>query len=425
MRNTNQKVVIVGGQRIPFVRSFREYSRVSNQEMLTACVQAISNKFNLKGKLIGDVALGAIMNSSLDWNLSREVVLGTDLDARTPALNLQRACGTSLDTVNLIAMKIATGQIESGIAGGSDTNSDLPVMVPRSLAWKLIDANNAKSFSERVGKFLGIRLKDLKPVFPGIVEPRTGMSMGQHTEKMVKQWKISREDQDLLAYESHMKGSKAYDEGFYKDILVEFKGVKRDTILRSDTSLDKLAKLKPAFDKTGSGTLTAGNSTLYSDGAAAVFLSSADYAEKNNLPILARLVDVQATAVDYVHGAGLLMAPTVAVSQLLQRNNLKLQDFDFYEIHEAFTGQVLCTLKAWESQDYCRTELGLNNALGSIDRNKMNVKGGSVALGHPFGATGARIVGAMASMLHQNGKGRGLISVCTAGGMGVAAIVEK
>lgn len=425
MRNTSQKVAIVGGQRIPFVRSFKEYSRTSNQEMLTVCVQAIVNKFKLKGKVLGDVALGAIMNSSLDWNLSREVVLGTDLDARTPAINLQRACGTSLDTVNLIALKIATGQIECGIAGGSDTNSDLPVMVPRSLAWKLIDVNNAKSFSERLGKILSIRFSDLKPVFPGIVEPRTGMSMGQHTEKMVKQWGISREAQDQLAYESHMKGVKAYEAGFYNDLLVPFKGVTRDTQLRTDTSLEKLAKLKPAFDKTGSGTLTAGNSTLFSDGASAVFLTSSDYATKNNLPVLAHLVDVQATAVDYVHGKGLLMAPTLAVAQLLQRNNLKLQDFDFYEIHEAFTGQVLCTLKAWESKEYCMNELGLRDALGSIDRNKMNVKGGSVALGHPFGATGARIVGAMGKILNENGKGRGLISICTAGGMGVAAIVKK
>jgi len=425
MRNSNQKVAIVGSQRIPFVRSFKEYSRTSNQEMLTACVQALVNKYKLKGRRLGDVALGVIMNSSLDWNLSREVVLGTDLDARTPAINLQRACGTSLDTVNLIALKIATGQIECGIAGGSDTNSDLPVMVPRSLAWKLIDVNNAKSFSQRLGKIVSIRLKDLKPVFPGIVEPRTGMSMGQHTEKMVKQWQITRADQDLLAYESHMKGISAYEAGFYNDILIEFKGVKRDTILRGDTSLDKLARLNPAFDKTAAGTLTAGNSTLLSDGAAAVFLSTPDYAEKNNLPVLAYLADVQATAVDYVHGKGLLMAPTLAVSQLLQRNNMKLQDFDFYEIHEAFTGQVLCTLKAWESKEYCSTELGLPDALGSIDRNKMNVKGGSVALGHPFGATGARIVGAMAKILHENGKGRGLISICTAGGMGVAAIIEK
>jgi acetyl-CoA C-acetyltransferase len=425
MRNTSQPVAIIGGLRIPFVKSFKEYSRTSNQEMLTAVVQAIVKKYNLSGKRVGDVVLGAIMNSSLDWNLSREVVLGTDLDPRTPAMNLQRACGTSLDTVNVIAMKIATGQIESGIAGGSDTNSDLPVMVSRNTAWKLIDINNAKSFGERLGKIFSIGPSDLKPVFPGIVEPRTGMSMGQHTEKMVKQWQISREAQDQLSYESHMKGTKAYEEGFFNDLIVEFKGVKRDTILRADTSLDKLAKLKPAFDKTGSGTLTAGNSTIFTDGAAAVYLGSDDYARKNNLPILAHLVDVQSTAIDYVHGKGLLMAPTVAVTQLLQRNNLKLQDFDFYEIHEAFAGQVLCTLKAWESKEYCVSELGLTDAVGSIDRSKLNIKGGSVAMGHPFGATGARIVGTLAKMINENQKGRGLISICTAGGMGVAAILEK
>ena len=425
MLNVNQRVAIIGGIRIPFVKSFKEYARTTNQEMLTASVQALVKKYNLSGKQLGDVALGAIMKSSLDWNLSREVVLGSDLDPRTPAFNVQRACGTSLDTVNLLSLKIATGQIESGLAGGSDTNSDLPVMVKRALAWKLIDLNNAKSFGERVSKLFKIGPGDLSPVFPGIVEPRTGMSMGQHTEKMVKQWKISREEQDQLAFESHTKAAQAYREGFYSDLIVPYKGVTRDTIVREDTSIEKLSKLKPAFDKSAEGTLTAGNSTIFTDGAATVMLCSEKFASENNLIIQSYWADSQATAVDYVHGAGLLMAPTVAVARLLQRNNLRLQDFDFYDIHEAFAGQVLCTLKAWESNDYCRKELGLEHALGSIDRKKMNVKGGSVALGHPFGATGARIVGAMSKLLYENGKGRGLISICTAGGMGVAAIVER
>jgi acetyl-CoA C-acetyltransferase len=422
---TIRKVVIAGGVRIPFVRSFKEYSRTSNQEMLTATVQATVDRFKLGGKLLGDVALGAILTYPSDWNISREVVLGTTLDHRTPAFNLQRACGTSLETVNQIALKIAVGQIESGIAGGSDTNSDLPVMGKKYLAWKLVDLNNAKSFGDRVGIILSIRPGDLKPVIPGIREPRTGLTMGEHTELMVKQWGITREAQDELAYKSHINAAKAYAEGFYDDLVAEFKGVKRDTIVRADTSMDKLAKLRPAFDKSDKGTLTAGNSTIFTDGAASVLLASEDFASKNNLPILAHFVDCEAAAVDHVHGAGLLMAPTVAVSRLLTRNNLTLQDFDFYEIHEAFAGQVLCTLKAWESDQYCRTELGLSKALGSIDRTKMNVKGGSVAVGHPFGATGTRITAALAKMISQKGNGRGLISVCTAGGMGVAAIIEK
>jgi acetyl-CoA C-acetyltransferase len=426
MLNVNQRVAIIGGQRIPFVKSFKEYSRTTNQEMLIASVQALVKKYNLQGKLLGDVALGAVMTSSIEWNISREVVLGSELDPRTPALNMQRACGTSLETINWIALKIATGQIDVGIGGGSDTNSDLPIMIQRALAWKLIDINNAKNFGERLSKILRINFKDLKPAFPGIVEPRTGMSMGQHTEKMVKQWNISREEQDKLAYESHLHAVKAYEEGFFNDLIVPYKSATLDTIVRKDTTPEKLAKLKPAFDKSDKGTLTAGNSTIFTDGAGAVLLSSESYAQKNNLEIQAYLTDVQSAAVDYVHhGAGLLMAPTLAVAQLLKRNNLTLQDFDFYEIHEAFSGQVLCTLKAWESDDYCRKELGAEKALGSIDRTKLNVKGGSVALGHPFGATGARIVGSLAKMLHQKGKGRGLISVCTAGGMGVAAILEK
>lgn len=298
-------------------------------------------------------------------------------------------------------------------------------MVQRALAWKLIDLNNAKSLGERLSTIMGIRFRDLKPAFPGIVEPRTGLSMGQHTEKMVKQWKISRQDQDQLAYESHIKASKAYDEGFYNDQIVPFKGATRDTIVRKDTTLEKLGKLKPAFDKSEEGTLTAGNSTLFSDGAGAVFLASEDFAREHNLPVQAYVVDVEAAAVDYVHGAGLLMAPTLAVSRLLLRQQLTLQDFDFYEIHEAFAGQVLCTLRAWESASYCKTELNLPEPLGAIDREKMNVKGGSLALGHPFGATGARVTSTIAKLLSEKGKGRGLVSVCTAGGMGVAAIIER
>lgn len=394
--------------------------------MLTAAVEAVVKKFKLEGRLLGDVSLGAVMTSSIDWNLTREVVLGTSLDQRTPGFNVQRACGTSLETVNLIANKIAVGQIENGIAGGCDTNSDLPVMMQKSLAWKLIDLNQSKSFGERLKKILSIRPSDLKPAYPGIVEPRTGLSMGQHTEKMVKQWKVSREDQDQLAFMSHMKADMAYREGFYDDLVVEFKGLRKDTIVRGDTTPEKLSKLKTAFDRSASGTLTAGNSTALTDGAGAVFMASEQWANQNNLPIQAYFVDCEVAAVDYVHkGEGLLMAPTIAVAKLLSRNNLSLQDFDYYEIHEAFAGQVLCTLKAWEDEQYCRETLGLNKALGSIDRTKMNVKGGSLALGHPFGATGVRVVSTLAKLLHQKGKGRGLISVCTGGGMGIAAILER
>lgn len=425
MHNTLRPVAIIGGIRIPFVRSFREYARTTNQEMLTATIQGLIIKYGLSGKRLGDVALGAVMKSSIEWNLAREVILGSELDPRTPGFNVQRACGTSLEAINLIALKIASGQIESGIGAGSDTNSDLPIMFRREFAWKLVDINNAKTLRERLAKLLTIRPRDLKPAYPGIVEPRTGLSMGQHTEKMVKEWQISREEQDQLAYESHTKGSKAYKEGFYDDLIIPFKGATKDTILREDTSLEKLAKLKPSFDKTDKGTLTPGNSTTFSDGAGSVLLASEEFAKQNNLSVQAYFTDAEQSAVDYVNGAGLLMAPTIAVARLLARHNLKLQDFDFYEIHEAFAGQVLCTLKAWESREYCRQEIGLDNALGSIDRTKMNVKGGSVALGHPFGATGARTVGTMAKLLHEKGSGRGLISICTGGGMGIAAILTK
>jgi acetyl-CoA C-acetyltransferase len=419
------KVAIIGGTRIPFVKSFTKYARTSNQEMLIATLQAMVKQYGLEGKLLGDVSLGAVMTSSIDWNLAREVVQSTGLDPHTPAFNVQRACGTSLETVNLIALKIAAGQIDSGIGGGSDTNSDLPIMVQRELAWKLIDINNAKTFGERLSKILSIRFRDLKPAYPGIVEPRTHLSMGQHTEKMVKEWKITREEQDQLAYESHQKAAAAYKDGFYNGLVTPFKGVSKDTIVREDTSLQKLATLKPVFDKSPTGTMTAGNSTTFTDGASAVLLASEEFAQKNNLTIQAYFKDAEAAAVDYVQGAGLLMAPTIAVARMLKRNNLTLQDFDFYEIHEAFAGQVLSTLKAWENADYCRRVLNLDKPLGSIDRTKLNVKGGSLALGHPFGATGARNVATLAKLLHQKGSGRGLISVCTGGGMGIVAILER
>jgi acetyl-CoA C-acetyltransferase len=422
---TPRKVAIVGGLRTPFTKSSGKYSRVTNQEMMTTVVQAMVQKYHLEGKILGDAAFGGVMNHSSDWNLSREVILGTGLHPDTPAYNVQRACGTSLETTNHLAMKIAFGQTDVAMAGGVDTNSDLPIEFQREFSWKLLDARKAGTPLEKVMGLLKITPADLKPSFPAVREPRTGKSMGEHCELMVQEWKISQKEQDELALASHKNAAQAWEEGFYKDLVIEFKGVQKDTFVRPDTNIEKLSKLKPAFDFSGKGTITAGNASPLTDGASAVLLASDEYAAKNNLPVLAHFVDCEAAAVDYVHGEGLLMAPTMAVPRLLARNNLTLQDFDFLEIHEAFAGQVLCTLKAWEDADYCKRKLGLNQAFGSIDRKKLNIKGGSVALGHPFGATGARIVASLAKMISQKGSGRGLISICTAGGMGVAAIIER
>lgn len=419
-----KQVYIVGSARIPFVKSMTNYSQVPLQELMTFTLQALVNKMQLEGQLLGDVALGAIINSSANWNLARECVLGTTLDPHTPAYNLQRACGTSLEAARQIALKIANSQIESGIAGGCDSNSDLPILINRSLTKKLLALHHEKNLLSKIKILASLRPSDFKLVYPAVVEPRTHLSMGEHCEKMVKEWNITRAAQDTLALKSHQNSVLAYDQGFYNDLVIEFLNLKRDNIVRADTSLEKLAKLKTAFDFTNKGTLTAGNSSPLTDGAAAVLLASEEYAKRHNYSLLARFVDAEAAAVDFVHGEGLLMAPTIAVSNLLKRNNLSLQDFDFYEIHEAFAGQVLCTLKAWESETYCQHVLKRQTALGSIDLSKMNVKGGSVALGHPFAATGARIIGALAKMLHEQGKGRGLISICTAGGMGMAAILE-
>ena len=420
-----KKVAILAGSRTPFVKSMTSYQGLSNQNMLTAVMNDLVNKTNLKGKLLGDVIAGTVMNHPFDYNLTREVVLGTELDPRTPGLNIQRACGTGLEAANLVALKIAAGQMDSGIAGGSDTNSDIPLVGQRRLTHFMIKLQNAKTFTDKLKIISSFNPKLLKPEIPAVKEPRTGLSMGEHTELMVKEWKISRADQDQLAYESHQKAAAAYEAGFHDDLIINFQGLKKDAFTRKDTTIEKLAKLKPAFDKSGAGTLTAGNSTPLTDGASAVLMGSEEWAKENNLEVLAYFKDAEVAAVDFVHGEGLLMGPTIAVSRLLERNNLTLQDFDFYEIHEAFAGQVLCTLKAWEDASYCKRVLGRDKPMGSIDRNKMNVKGGSLALGHPFAATGGRIVASAGKILKEAGKGRLLISVCTAGGMGVAAIIER
>lgn len=415
---------IVGSIRTPFVKSQTNYLDVTLQDLMTATLQSLVDKMRLTGKVVGDVALGAIVNSSANWNLARECVLGTTLDPHTPAYNLQRACGTSLEAVRQIALKISNYQMENGIAGGCDTNSDLPILISQAWSKKLVALHKAKDVLSKLKILFSFRPSDFKLIFPAVVEPRTHLSMGEHCEKMVQEWGITRQAQDELALKSHQNGVKAYDQGFYEDLIFEFMNTKRDGILRADTSLEKLAKLKAAFDFSGKGTLTAGNSSPLSDGAAAVFLASEAFAKANDYTLLAKFIDAEAAAVDFVHGEGLLMAPTIAVSNLLKRNHLSLQDFDFYEIHEAFAGQVLCNLKAWESADYCKKVLNRDEPMGVIDQTKMNVKGGSVALGHPYAASGARIVGSLAKMLYQQGSVRGLISICTAGGMGVAAILE-
>jgi acetyl-CoA C-acetyltransferase len=421
-----RRVAIVGGVRIPFVRGNGAYARVGNQEMLTATLRGVVERFGLQGQRLDDVAAGAVMKHSSQWNLTRESVLGCGLAAETPGLDLQRACGTSLEAAILLGNKIALGQIDCAIAAGVDTVSDPPVVYPKSFQQLLLRSYRGKTLTERVKPWLGLRPKNLRPVLPGIAEPRTGLSMGESTELMVKTWGIGRAEQDQLALESHQKAAAAYAAGFYKDLVREYLGVSQDNNIRNDTSLDKLAKLKPVFDTSGGGTLTAGNSTPMTDGASAVLLATEAWARERNLPVLAFLSYGAVAAVDYIDKKeGLLMAPAYAVPRMLNQAQLALQDFDFYEIHEAFAGQVLCTLKAWADPIFCRDKLRLPGALGAIDRSKLNVKGGSLAIGHPFAATGTRIVATLAKILEETKAKRGLISVCTAGGMGVTAILER
>jgi acetyl-CoA C-acetyltransferase len=420
-----RRVAIVGSRRIPFCRAHTNFAGCSNQDMLTAVLKDMVQKYNLAGVALGDVSAGAVIKHSRDWNLARESVLGSGLAPETPAFDLQRACGTSLEAAIQIGNKIALGQIDVGIAAGTDSISDAPIVYPDEYRYLLLSSFRGRSFSARIRPWLGVRPRMFKPELPGVVEPRTGLSMGESTELTAKEWGITREAQDELAVKSHQHASAAYDEGFFSELVTPYEGVVEDNNIRRDTSLQQLAKLKPVFDRSGSGTMTAGNSTPLTDGAAGVLLASEEWANARGLPIQAYLRYGKVAAVDFMEKEGLLMAPAYAVSSMLADANLTLQDFDLYEIHEAFAAQMLATLKAWESAEFCRDKLGRDEPLGPIDRQRLNIKGGSLAIGHPFAATGARIIGGLAKMLEGRDSGKGLISVCTAGGMGVTAILEK
>ena len=424
MSNQIRRIAVIGGSRIPFCRSNSIYSEKTNLDMLSAAIQGVVDRFGLSGMQLDEVVAGAVTTHPKDWNLAREALLSTRLSPLTPGITLQQACGTSLQSALMIGAKIASGQIECGIAAGTDTTSDPPISFGRKFSQRLVKAGAARTGKQRLRAFKGFSPSELKPVQPANGEPRTGISMGQHCERMAREWHIPREEQDRLAMESHQKADRAYDEGFFDDLVTPWSGVSRDNNIRVST-MEKLASLRTVFSKGPDATLTAANSTPLTDGAAAVLLASEEWAKANNLPVQAYITASRTSAVDFVNDEGLLMAPTIAVSEMLQRTGLALQDFDYYEIHEAFAAQVLCTLAAWESEEYCRDRLGLDAALGSIDRAKMNIHGSSLAVGHPFAATGARIVGNLAQILENAGSGRGLISICTAGGMGVAAILER
>jgi len=426
MQSTTRRVAILGGNRIPFARSNSVYATASNQEMLTAALDGLIDRFGLEGEQLGEVAAGAVLKHSRDFNLARESVLGTRLAPQTPAVDLQQACGTGLQAIIYVANKIALGQIESGIGGGSDTTSDAPIAIGEKLRKKLIKLNNAKSNKDRLAVLASIRPGDISLAIPSNGEPRTGLSMGDHQALTALEWQIGREEQDELAVRSHQNLAKSYEDGWQDDLVTPFRGVERDNNMRPDSSMEKLSTLKPVFGKGEAATMTAGNSTPLTDGASAVLLGSEEWAEEHGLEPLAYLVDYETAAVDFVHGKeGLLMAPAYAVPRMLARAGLTLQDFDFYEIHEAFASQVLSTLKAWEDPVFCKERLGLDAPLGSIDRSKLNVKGSSLGAGHPFAATGGRIVANAAKLLAEKGSGRALVSICAAGGQGVVAILER
>ena len=420
-----RRVAVVGANRIPFARANSTYSHASNQDMLTVTLDGLAARFSLEGERLGEVVGGAVLKHPRDRGLTREAVLGSRLAPDTPAYDVQQACGTGLEAVVLVANKIALGQIDAGIAAGVDTASDAPISLNDDLREILLDLNRARSMGARLKALARLRPGQIVPETPRNEEPRTGLSMGEHTAKMALDWGVAREEQDALAARSHQRLAAAYDRGFFDDLVTPYLGLERDQNLRPDSTPEKLGKLEPVFGN-GDGTMTAGNSTPLSDGASAVLLASEEWAKERGVPILAWVVDAQTAAVDHVHaGEGLLMAPAYAMPRMLDRVGVRLEDFDLYEIHEAFAAQVLCTLKAWADPVFCRERLGRDAPLAEIDPERLNVNGGSLAAGHPFAATGGRIVGGLAKALHERGGGRGVISICAAGGQGVVAVLEK
>ena len=425
---SRRRVAVLGGNRIPFARSGSTYAAASNQDMLTSALDGLVARFGLAGERLGEVVAGAVLKHSRDFNLTRETVLGSRLDPRTPAYDIQQACGTGLEAAILVANKIALGQIDAGVAGGVDTTSDAPLQLNEEMRRTLLELDRARSFGARLRAVAKLRPQQpFQPEIPRNAEPRTGLSMGEHAAVTALRWNVGREAQDELALASHRRLAEAYESGFFDDLMTPYLGLTRDQNLRPDTSLEKLAQLKPVFGtRDERASMTAGNSSPLSDGASTVLLASEEWAARHDLPVPAWFADCETAAVDYVHGEeGLLMAPAYAVPRMLARNGLALQDFDFYEIHEAFASQVLATLTAWESPEFCKERLGLDAPLGAIDRDKLNVNGSSLAAGHPFAATGGRIVATLAKLLARRGSGRGLISICAAGGQGVVAILER
>jgi acetyl-CoA C-acetyltransferase len=424
MNSKTRRVAVLGGNRIPFARSDGSYAHATNQDMLTAALDGLIDRFGLEGETLGEVAGGAVLKHSHDRDLARESVLSTRLAPETPAYDVQQACGTGLETTILVANKIALGQIDAGIACGADTTSDAPIALNEELRATLLEANRQRSTAGKLKALTGLRPGHIVPSIPRNEEPRTGLSMGEHCAIMATEWGIDRGAQDELTVASHQHLAAAYERGFFDDLITPYLGLERDQNLRPDSNLEKLAKLKPVFGGP-EGTMTAANSTPLSDGASAVLLASEEWAKERGLPVLAYITEAQTAAVDHVHKReGLLMAPAYAMPAMLDRAGLALQDFDYYEIHEAFAAQVLCTLAAWEDPSFCAEKLGREAPLGSIDRAKLNVNGGSLAAAHPFAATGGRIVAGLAKQLHEDGKGRGAISICAAGGQGVVAILE-
>jgi acetyl-CoA acetyltransferase family protein len=413
---TKTRVAVIGGTRTPFAKAGTAFKRHSALDLAVHAVNGLMEKQELDPQAVDELVFGILLVDPRIPHLAREVVLASRLPAKVRALTITDNCITSLSGAALIADSILAGRAEVGIAGGVESLSNMPLLFNRRASRIFLDGASAKSLSQKMKLYLKLRPRDLTPKLPGIREPSTGLSMGEHCELMVKEWQIPRREQDQIAYRSHMNAHAATQDGRLRAEIHPLDGVDHDLLVRPATSIERLAKLAPVFDLSPAGTITAGNSSPLTDGATSVLLMSEARARREGRQPLAFIKAFEIASIDPEDG--LLMGPGLAVPRVLRKAGLRLSDIDIVEMHEAFGGQIACNLRAWQQG-------WKEPAIGTVDLDKLNPLGSSIAVGHPFGATGARIITTLANEMKRRDARYGLISICGAGATAGAMILER
>jgi acetyl-CoA acyltransferase len=428
MESNGKRVAIVAGLRTPFAKQWSAYREVSALDLANLVVAELLQRIDLDPEEIQQVVYGQVVPSVEAPNIAREIVLATGMPKSIEAYSVSRACATSYQSTVNVAEAIMAGVIDTGLAGGADSASNVPITVSKRLAEALIAATKARSIGERMQAFAGLRPRDLAPVPPAIKEFSTGLSMGESAEKMAKENHIGREAQDEFAHRSHTLAAKAWAEGKFDDEVMEVfvpnrfnEAIREDNLIRKDGELEKYAKLKPAFDRKH-GTVTAGNSSPLTDGASALVLMREDKAKAHGFDVLGFIRSYAFAALD--PAGQLLMGPSYATPLALDRAGVKVSDLDLIDMHEAFAAQILSNTQAFESAEWSEKHLGRSEKIGDIDWDKFNVTGGSISIGHPFAATGARQITQTLRELKRRGGNLALCTACAAGGLGAAMVLE-